>query len=141
MVLDIIMEQVLHTVRERMVRFNLDIPQSLSERNTRLAEHLPFGKPVNVTHESSGIETQRIRTLLELVKFLKDRNRYDNVIVLKFPYRLIVMQDDVRIKHEYLRSFRAVSPAGDISIFLNHSHQYFNMLSSYVNSSPAVHRT
>ena len=129
MVLDIIMEQVLHTVRERMVRFNLDIPQSLSERNTRLAEPLPFGKPVNVTHESSGIETQRIRTLLELVKLFENRNRYDNVIVLKLLYRLVVMQDDVRIKHEYLRSFRAVSPTGDISIFLNHSHQYFNMLS------------
>ena len=102
-VLDVVVEKVLHIVREGVVRLDLDVAETLAERDSGLAEHLPFGEPVDQPHEAPCIETQGIIAFLELVQLLYHGNRNDNVIVLELLDRLVVVQDDIGVEHEDFR--------------------------------------
>ena len=119
-VLGVVMEKFLHAVRKRMVRLYLDISQTFADRHAVSSEHFPLGKTVDVSHESSRIETQRVRALFELVQFFQHGYRYDNIIVLKLSDGLVVMQNDICVQDEYLRFPGSVPLCGDIGVPVDH---------------------
>ena len=77
-----------------------DVAQPLAYRHAVLPEGLSVGDPVDVPEESSGIEGQIVVAFLELVEFLDDSDRNDQVVVLELSDGLVVVQDDVRVKNK-----------------------------------------
>ena len=102
MILDVILEKILHLVRKRMVGLDLDLAQAFGDGNPILAEQPAVRNPVHVTHEASSVVGELVGAFLEFVEFLDDSHRYDNVVVLEFAYGLVIMQDDIGVQHENL---------------------------------------
>ena len=106
-ILGVVLEQIAQFVGERMVELHLYVSPVLSYWDTVFPEHPVPGEPVQFAHEVPGVETQRIVAFLELVELLYHGGRYDYVIFLEMPYAFEVVQDNVCVKHEYLRLFRS----------------------------------
>ena len=101
---DIVVEHVLHGLRERMVGLDLYVAQVLAYRHPVRSEGLAFGDAVDVAHEPSGVVGELVVAFLELVKFLDHHDRYHDVVVLELADSLVVVEDDVGVQDEDLRS-------------------------------------
>ena len=104
MIRNVIVEHASHVLGESVVRFDLDVPQSFPDRKPVPAEQFPLRDPVDFSHETPGVVGKGVVSFLELVQFFHDRDRDHQVVVLEFSDRLVVMQDDVRVEHENLRT-------------------------------------
>ena len=107
MILDVVLEKILHLIRKRMVGLDLYLAQAFGDGNPIPAEQPAVRDPVHVTHEASSVVGELVGAFLEFVEFLDDSNRDDYVVVLEFAYGLVVVQDDVCVKYEYLWLFGA----------------------------------
>ena len=100
-----------------MVGFHPDATESLGYLHSALSKLLALGDPVDFPHESPRVIAECIISFLELVEFLHHGDRDYQVIFLEFLYRLVVMEDDIGIKDEYLRVCPAAIFFGHVSVF------------------------
>ena len=99
-VLDVVAEEVLELRGEGVIGLQLDITQFFSKRNAARTKGLLVRELVDFPHEGPRIETEGVVTLLEFVQFLNDGNGDHNVVVLKLPHALVVVQDDVGVQYK-----------------------------------------
>ena len=102
-VLDIVLEKVLHLRRKWVVGLHLDAAHPGADGNALGTQFVPVDDGADFPHKGAGVETKGVVTLLELVKFFNDGHGDYNVIVLELPDGIVVVQDDVGVQYEYFR--------------------------------------
>ena len=135
MVLGVVLETVPEFLRERVVEFHLQVPQVLSYGDAFPAEHAAVGELVDFAHESPCVETEGVAAFLELVQFLEDGDRYDDVVFLEVPDRLVVVQYYIGIQHEYLGQFPFLPFFWNIGVLC---HDYMVLRDSPCTDGPGI---
>lgn len=85
-----------------MIWLHLDTSEFRAYRESILSERFAFRNAVDVTHESPRVESKGVIAFLEFVKLFHHGYRNHEVIVLKMPYSLVVVQNHICIQHENL---------------------------------------
>ena len=121
MVLNIILEEILVLIRERMVRLNLDVAHTFADRHALFTEQLALGQSVKLPHEAAGIEGKGVIALLELVQFLHHRYRDDDIVILELSDSLVVVENYIGIKYENFGFPGRLLVSRNIGIFACHN--------------------